>query len=126
MEAGNYKDALSLLEKSLKMNKQILGETHASNAQILLVIGQVYTRQKDFERALNVLADAWELFDLNHGKNSEQVGNCFLEIAAIHHRKKDFQEAINFQSKALDVFSSLEKFSNTEFLAAISITLAEI
>jgi hypothetical protein len=39
MEAGNYKDALSLLEKSLKMNKQILGETHASNAQILLVIG---------------------------------------------------------------------------------------
>lgn len=126
MEAGNYKDALSLLDKSLKMNKQILGDTHASNAQILLVIGQVYTRQKDFERALNVLADAWELFDLNHGKGSEQVGNCFLEIAAIHHRKKDFMEAINFQSKALEVFSALEKFSNTEFLAAISITLAEI
>jgi hypothetical protein len=35
MEAGNYKDALSLLEKSLKMNKQILGENHASNGQIL-------------------------------------------------------------------------------------------
>lgn len=92
----------------------------------MLVIGQVYTRQKDFERALNVLADAWELFDLNFGKGSEQVGNCFLEIAAIHHRKKDFQEAINFQSKALSVFTALEKFSNTEFLAAISITLAEI
>lgn len=31
MEAGNFKDALSLLEKSLKMNKQILGETNPSN-----------------------------------------------------------------------------------------------
>jgi len=28
--------------------------------------------------------------------------------------------------KALEVFSGLEKFSNTEFLAAISITLGEI
>lgn len=41
MEAGNYKDALSLLEKSLKMNKQIMGDNDQSNAQILLVIGQV-------------------------------------------------------------------------------------
>lgn len=96
-----------------------------SNAQILLVIGQVYTRQKDFERALNVITDAWELFDMNHGKSSEQVGNCFLEMASIHNKKKDFAEAINFQQKALQVFSELEKFSNTEFLAAISITLAE-
>ena len=32
MEAGNFKDALSLLEKSLKMNKQVLGEDHPSNA----------------------------------------------------------------------------------------------
>ena len=44
MEAGNFKDALSLLEKSLKMNKQILGETNPSNGQILQVIGQVYVR----------------------------------------------------------------------------------
>jgi hypothetical protein len=39
MEAGNYKDALSLLDKSLKMNKQIMGENDSSNSQILMVIG---------------------------------------------------------------------------------------
>jgi tetratricopeptide (TPR) repeat protein len=60
------------------------------------VIGQVYTRQKDYERALNVLADAWELFELNFGKGSEQVGNCFIEIAAIHYKKKEYEEAITF------------------------------
>jgi len=66
---------------------------------------------------MNVLADAWELFELNFGKGSEQVGNCFIEIAQIHYKKKEYEEAITFQSKALDVFSELEKFSNTEFLA---------
>jgi tetratricopeptide (TPR) repeat protein len=126
MEAGNYKDALSLLEKSLKMNRQILGETHPSNAQILLVIGQVYTRQKEFDRALTVLAESYMLFELSTGKESEHVGNCFLEMAAIHNKKKDITEAINYQKRALSVFSNLEKFNNTEFLAAISITLAEL
>lgn len=86
----------------------------------------MFTRQKDYHNALNTLADAWELFEMNNGKGSEQVGNCFLEIASIHHKKKDFAEAISFQQRALNVFSNLEKFANTEFLAAISITLAEL
>lgn len=63
---------------------------------------------------------------MNTGKGSEQVGNCFLEIASIHAKKKDFAEAINFQQRALNVFNELKKFANTEFLAAISITLAEL
>lgn len=53
MEAGNYKDALSLLEKSLKMNKQIMGERDESNGQILMVIGQVCVRQSQFDKAIN-------------------------------------------------------------------------
>lgn len=58
MEAGNFKDALSLLDKSLKMNKQIMGENDSSNAQILMVIGQVCLRQKDFDRALQSMHTA--------------------------------------------------------------------
>ena len=38
MEAGNFKDALNLLDKSLRMNKQVLGEDHVSNANIYTVI----------------------------------------------------------------------------------------
>ncbi len=94
MEAGNYKDALSLLEKSLKMNKQILGDQHPSNGQIMQVISQVYLRQKDFEGALNVLGESWELFEMAFGSQSEQVGNCYIEIANVHNRKKDLEEAI--------------------------------
>ena len=52
MEAGNYKDSLSLLEKSLKMNMEILGGDHMSNAAIFTVVSNVYTKQKEFEKAI--------------------------------------------------------------------------
>ena len=69
------------------------------------MIGQVYLRQKDFEAALNVLGEAWELYEMAFGTQSEQVGNCYIEIAAVHSRKKDIEEAIQFQSKALQTFA---------------------
>lgn len=55
MEAGNYKDALSLLEKSLKMNKQVMGEDHLSNCEIYIVMSHVYQKLKDFENGINYL-----------------------------------------------------------------------
>ena len=90
------------------------------------VIGQVYLRQRDYESALNVLGEAWELFEMAFGTQTEQVGNIYLEIAVVHNKKKDADEAIQFQKKALETFSQLEKFSNTEFLAHIAITLSEM
>lgn len=49
-----------------------------------------------------------------------------MEISTVHARKKDLEEAIQFQNKALQTFSQLEKYSNTEFLAHIAITLSEL
>ncbi len=67
MEAGNYKDALSLLEKSLKMNKQVLGETHISNCDIFTVMSHVYAKLKDFENAVNYLFQVWEIYEAKFG-----------------------------------------------------------
>jgi tetratricopeptide (TPR) repeat protein len=67
MEAGNYKDAQSLLEKSLKMNKQIMGDNDESNGQILLVIGQVQLRQQQFDRAIESIEQAIDIFSETHG-----------------------------------------------------------
>jgi len=51
-----------------------------------------------------VLGEAWELFEMAFGTQSEQVGNCYIEIAGVHNRKKDIEEAIQFQKKALQTF----------------------
>lgn len=56
MEAGNFKDALSLLEKSLKMNRQVMGEDHHSNCLIYMAMSHVHQRLKDFDTAVNLLA----------------------------------------------------------------------
>ena len=73
-----------------------------------------------------MLGQAWELYEMAFGGQSEQVGNCYIEIAGVHSKKKDVEEAIQFQEKALQTFSQLEKYSNTEFLSTIAITLSEM
>ena len=62
MEAGNYKDSLSLLEKSLKMNVEILGGNHMSNAAIFTVVSNVYAKQKDYEKALKQLQNVEAIY----------------------------------------------------------------
>lgn len=71
MEAGNYKDALSLLEKSLKMNKQVLGEDNINNCDIYIVMALVHTKLKDYESAITHLSSVWELYEAKFGRKSE-------------------------------------------------------
>ena len=125
MEAGNYKDSLSLLEKSLKMNKQVMGDDHPSNCAILTVMSHVYQRLKDFESGVNLLFQVWELCQAKYGDQSEEVGKAYLELAQAQLKKKDFNEAISFQQKALKVFSELENYSDTDNIAGIAMTLSE-
>ena len=90
MEAGNNKDALSLLEKSLKMNKQVQGEDHPSNCAIYTAISHVHQKMKDYDTAINYLSQVWELSQAKFGDNSEEVGRSYLELAAAYLKKKDF------------------------------------
>lgn len=62
MEAGNFKDALSLLEKSLKMNMDVLGGDHMSNAQIFTVVSNVYSKQKEYDKALHQLQKVEKIY----------------------------------------------------------------
>jgi len=96
MEAGNFKDALSLLEKSLKMNKQVMGEDHHSNCLIFIAMAHVHLKLKDFESAINYLFQVWEIYQAQFGATSLEVGKAYLELAQAHLKKKDFGEAISF------------------------------
>jgi uncharacterized protein HemY len=48
-----------------------MGENDSSNSQILMVIGQVCLRQKDFDRALKSMHTAIEVIEQNDGGQSE-------------------------------------------------------
>lgn len=125
MEAGNYKDALSLLEKSLKMNKQVLGEDSINNCNIYIVMAQVHTKLKEYENAITYLSNVWEIYEAKHGRKSEQVASIYLELAKVYLKSKNFTEAINYQRKALEVYQELESFNDADHVANVAITLSE-
>jgi tetratricopeptide (TPR) repeat protein len=126
MEAGNFKDALSLLEKSLKMNKQVMGEEHHSNCLIFIAMSHVHQRLKDYDNAINLLFQVWELYQQIFGSTSLEVASSYLELAQANLKKKDFNEAINFQQKALKVFSEVDQQTvSQDMVADTAITLSE-
>ena len=138
MEAGNFKDALSLLEKSLKMNKQVMGEDHHSNCLIYIAMAHVHQRLKDYETSTNLLFQVWEIYQAQFGSGSLEVGKVYLELALAHLKKKDTNEAISFQQKALKVHQDIagdvtnqqqqqegESPISQDTVADIAITLSE-
>mmetsp|Transcript_2662 Transcript_2662/g.4475 ORF Transcript_2662/g.4475 Transcript_2662/m.4475 type:complete len:202 (+) Transcript_2662:566-1171(+) len=129
MEAGNYKDALSLLEKSLKMNMEVLGGDHMSNAAIFTVVSNVYAKQKEFDKAIAQLRNVQAIYQQHSSDpqlQAEQLGNTFLEMAKVYNRSKDVEMAIENQAKAVDMFSGLEKYTDTDYLAELVMTLSEL
>lgn len=78
LEAGNYRDALSLLDKSLQMNKQLKGQNHCSNCEIYQIMARVYLKQRDYDSSLKLLQRMMLLSTESYGEDSEQVGNVYL------------------------------------------------
>jgi tetratricopeptide (TPR) repeat protein len=103
-----------------------MGDTHESNGQIHMVMGQVYLCQKNFEMALDSMQQALAILEESFGGDSEQVGNCYLELAKVHYRSRKVDLAIQCQSSAHEIFSSIEKYFGSDFMANILVTMAEM
>lgn len=102
MEAGSLNDALGLLEKSLKMNKTVLGEDDISNSGIYSILSKVYLKKKDYDNALNNLSQVWELHEKAYGKDSPELGPVHLDFAKVYSKKKDYDEAVKSQKRAIE------------------------
>lgn len=99
-----------------------------SNAAIFTVVSNVYTKQKEFEKAIMQLKSVESIY-LQHSQDpalqAEQLGNTYLEMARVYNKAKEIEYAITFQYKAYETFSGLEKYADTDYLAEIVMTLSE-
>ena len=102
MEAGSLSDALGLLEKSLKMNKTVLGDEDISNAGIYTILAKVYIKKKDFENAFSNLSQVWELTENKFGRESLEISQVYIDFAKVYFKKKDFEEAVKYQKRAIE------------------------
>lgn len=123
MEAGSLNDALGLLEKSLKMNKTVLGDEDISNATIYSTLSKVYLKKKDYDKALAQLSKVWELSEAKFGKDSLEIAQIYLDLAKVYYKKKDFEEAINHQLRAIENYKQND--NDPELLAKWMITASE-
>jgi len=123
MEAGSLNDALGLLEKSLKMNKTVLGDEDISNASIYSTLSKVYLKKKDYDKSLAQLSKVWELSEAKFGKDSLEIAQVYLDLAKVYYKKKDFDEAINNQLRAIENFKQNDH--DPEIVAKNMITASE-
>lgn len=96
MLAGNNKDALNLLEKSLATNKQLCGDDSVSNCQILVTLAQVLGKTKKEEAALEHLNEAVSIYERNGCEKGDQLATILLEAAAIYAKIKMTDKAIEY------------------------------
>ena len=67
-----------------------------------------------------------KLYETAFGSHSEQVGSCHVDITLVYKRMKDREQTMISHQKAHSVFSSLEKYSGTDFLADLALKLAKM
>ena len=123
MEAGSLNDALGLLEKSLKMNKTVLGDEDISNASIYSTLSKVYLKKKEYDKALAQLSKVWELSEAKFGKDSLEIAQVYLDLAKVYYKKKEFEEAINHQLRAIENYKQNDH--DPDLLAKCMITASE-
>lgn len=96
LEAGALTDAQALLEKSLKMNKTVLGANDISNAGIITTLSKVYMQKKEYENSIQNLEQVWELTEKKFGKDSIEIALVYQDFAKIYSKKWDLDESIKY------------------------------
>jgi len=125
MEGGNINDALELLEKSLHMNKSILGEDDYSNCSIMIIIAQVHLKKKMYDEAIQELTIVWKMSEAKFGAKSEQSASVLVELGNAYDKKGDYKKAIEYQKEALDIYRELGSI-DSKVLGPTGIKLAEL
>lgn len=125
MEGGNLNDALELLEKSLAMNKAILGEEDYSNCNICNIMARVYMKKKMYKEAIQQYSTVWEFTEAKYGMNSNETVQVFIELSDAYDKNKEYKDAIDFQKRAYDIYKGLEDIDQS-VLGTLARTLSDM
>src|SRR6185369_12055536 len=103
---GDHKNALFYLEKSLEAYRKSSGDV----AYTLNTMGKVYTKQGDFDLALQYQNDAYK--NARNSDNKLEVARALLGLANTYKKKNNSAMALDFYKKAQTIAN--EMGSNNE------------
>lgn len=104
---GSIAEALSLLEKALKMSKSLVGDGHVTQGPILLELAHVHSKQKEFKKAIDYLISVWEIYESEYGLENENMIDLYANMANLYYQNGELQNAIDTIRRKLKLMEDL-------------------
>ena len=130
--AASTEESMAAYRDSLKIKREVLGESHLSVGKTLNNIGSVHYSCRDFENALQAYHEAKNILECNLGATHEDVatvhsniGDVYLEQGEMEKAHDQYKEALNIRWMHFDehdpkVIRLLEKIAGIEMDQSIT------
>jgi tetratricopeptide (TPR) repeat protein len=96
-------ESMAAYRDSLKIKKEILGESHLSVGKTLNNIGSVYYSARDFEHALQAYHEAKDILERNLGATHGDVATVHSNIGDVYMAMGEGQKAHDQYKEALNI-----------------------
>jgi len=86
-------EAQRLLEQSLELRRQALGEAHPDVGNSLMKLALLHMRLNDREKALRAAGEAIDILQNHFGEQHERTASAYNDLATIHFNSNDMKSA---------------------------------
>jgi serine/threonine-protein kinase len=102
---GEYEPSIAMLEESLSLRHQSLGDDHPDVAASKNALAASLIRTADYGRARSLLDEALELNLRKHGRSSTAVASTMFNLAELLQQTGKLDEAQTFASASIDIYA---------------------
>ncbi|MEX2124134.1 MAG: serine/threonine-protein kinase [Woeseia sp.] len=102
---GEYEPSIAMLEESLRIRRQALGEQHPDVAAGKNELAVSLIRTADFERARQLLEEALAQNRREYGESSTEAAANLYNLAALHQATGELDEAERFAGSSIAIYA---------------------
>ena len=102
-DKGEYKEARSLYEQTLKIRQQSLPLNHPDLADSYHSIGDTYYEMSEYSKALSNYEKGLEIRQLSLPSNHPGLANSYSSIGAVYGNTGEYSKALSSLEKALEI-----------------------
>ncbi|CAF1202500.1 unnamed protein product, partial [Rotaria sordida] len=101
---GQYKEAASFYEMSLKIERKTLPEDHPSLANTYNNIAIVYNDMGDYSKALEFYGKAHKILEKALPPNHPDLATSYNNIGGVYNNMGDYSKALEFYEKSHQIY----------------------
>ncbi len=102
-KAERLKDAVCWCEEAVGIRKKVMSISHLDYISNMNTLAALYSKSKDFQKALDVHEQVLETVEKILGKNHAYYADVLNNIGVDYNGMKQYHEAIRFHQQALDL-----------------------